>query len=314
MVKTPNFFIAGAAKAGTTSIHHYLGQHPEIYFSPLKEPNFFSTDIKVENFTKSYKKRSVFVDEKYFKYRPLEELQLSFIRDESQYKLLFDQVKKEKVIGEASTSYLFSKKAARNIFDFNPKAKILIVLRNPVERTFSHYLMALRYGFTTSSLQEAVRKDQRKHKKGWGQSELFIELGLYFEQLRRYFDTFPSHQIKIILFEDLVLDAEKTMSDIYEFLGVESTKTIDLAARNQAEIPRSSRLNKFMADSGIKQIAGKALNKNLKEKIKPVLFSKDKSKVRFTRRDKQFLLSFFQEDINKTSRLIGKDLSKWLKI
>ncbi|HIE15665.1 MAG TPA: hypothetical protein EYP69_01950, partial [Bacteroidales bacterium] len=79
MNRYPNLFIVGAAKAGTTSLFFQLQKHPDIYFSPLKEPNFFSTDISIDNFSKRYKKRTVFVDEKYFKKQPLTPLQLSFV-------------------------------------------------------------------------------------------------------------------------------------------------------------------------------------------------------------------------------------------
>lgn len=314
MEKIPNMFIVGAAKAGTTSLYYYLNQCPQIYFSPIKEPNYFSSDIKIEEFSNKYKKRTIIVNEKYFNSRPLKHLQLSFIRNESQYNSLFDEVRNEKIIGEASTTYLFSNQAAKNIFRFNPKCKILIVLRNPFERTFSHYLMALRYGFTTLPFREAIIQDQENHVKGWGQSELFIELSLYYEQLKRYFDVFPPNQIKILFFNELVTNPKKTISDINWFLKVPSNNLFDMEAKNQAEIPRFMKLNKLLTDTGIKKAVGKTMGKNLKEMIKPILFSKDKKKVQFSSEDKHFLLPFFDENIKKTSQLINKDLSNWFKV
>src|SRR6056297_944384 len=139
--KTPNLFIVGAAKAGTTSLYHYLKSHGDVYFSPVKEPNYFSTDIKTAEFTSIYKRNVDVVPKDFYNKKPEKNIQLSFIRDENRYRNLFQWVNGKSVVGECSTSYLYSKEAAENIIKFNPKAKIIIVLRNPAERTFSHYLM-----------------------------------------------------------------------------------------------------------------------------------------------------------------------------
>ena len=312
MKKKPNFFIVGAAKSGTTSLYHHLKQHPEIYLSPIKEPNFFSTDIKIENFSPAYRKRTTFVDNSYFNTTPLKEIQLSFIRNSQQYAKLFQAVTNEKIICEASTSYLYASEAARNIFEFNPTSKILIILRNPMERTFSHYLMAVKYGFTALNFRQALEKDLASPNKGWGQSELFIELSLYYEQLKRYFNIFPKNQIKIILFEEFISHQEQTIKEIYRFLSINPQYYTNLDKKNAAEIPKFPKTNKLLTDIGIKQLVLKAINDKTKQRLKSHLFSKKKNQLSQT--DKTFLLSFFKEDIKKTSKLIGIDLSHWLQI
>ncbi len=306
----PNLFIIGAAKAGTTSLYYQLKTHPDIYFSPLKEPNFFSTDIKIEDFTAAYKKRTVFVDDSYFNKTPLKELQLSFVRDLSQYNQLFRERNNQKIVGEASTSYLYSTEAAKNIFSFNPSAKIIAIIRNPVKRSFSHYQMALRYGFTALDFRKAIENDIKNPVKGWGQSELFIELSLYHNQLKRYFDIFPENQIKVILFDKLINEPEKSFNEIWQFLSVEPINLSKLIEKNTAEIPRFSKANKLVSDIGIKQVMGKMLGNKAKQKLKPLFF--DKGEKTISKKNKEFLLPFFEKDLQKTSNLIGIDLMYWL--
>ena len=113
----PNFFIIGAPRSGTTSLYEYLKQVPEIYLSPIKEPYYFC--------------RILVTDDHFLK--PL--------RDETKYFQLFDNVKNEKIVGEGTTHYLADPEAARLIHEISPSAKILISLRDPVEREFSHFLM-----------------------------------------------------------------------------------------------------------------------------------------------------------------------------
>ncbi|MBP6414624.1 MAG: sulfotransferase, partial [Bacteroidia bacterium] len=134
MIETnkPDFFIVGAAKSGTTSLYHYLNQHPEIYLSPIKEPNFFSSDIKIENLRQSVKNRIKAENiDQFFNDGMKRTIHRAFIRDEHQYLQLFAPAAPGQLKGEASPSYLYSEVAAKSIFAFNEKAKIIIILREP---------------------------------------------------------------------------------------------------------------------------------------------------------------------------------------
>ena len=149
MVKKPNFFLVGAAKSGTTTLSKMLEAHPEVYLSPIKEPNYFSKDILPEKFEPVYRKNTFFADKTYFSQKPLKKVHLSFVREEKEYMALFEDAGNEKAIGECSTSYLYSSEAAEEIRKFQPDAKIIVILRNPVTRAFSHYLMGLRFGYSS---------------------------------------------------------------------------------------------------------------------------------------------------------------------
>lgn len=307
----PNFFLVGAAKAGTTSLYNYLSEHPDIYFSPLKEPNYFSTDIKPEAFSATYRKNTFLDVEQYFSHSHLPHLQLSFVRKPEYYHRLFENVSHQKAIGEASTSYLYSQEAASNIRNYQPDARILAIIRNPVDRIISHYQMALRYGHIHKSFREAVEEDINNPHKGWGISELFIELGMYYEQLKRYYDTFGQRKVKVLLFDDLVNEPERTIKTCHRFLGVAEQPPARFGQHNPARIPRYRYLNKFMTDSGLKNLLKYVLPSALQEKLKTNMFD-DGDKVHIPQQDIDFLRKIYKTDIHQTSQLIDRDLTHWL--
>ncbi len=308
----PNFFIVGAAKSGTTTLYHHLKSHQQVYMSPVKEPNYFSTDINISEFSNAYKKNTTFLKEDYFKQTNLQEIQLSFVTREDHYLALFKNVKNEKAIGECSTSYLYSPVAAKNIYHFNPEAKIIIILRNPLYRTFSHYLMAVRYGFTALSFKDAIIKDMNKKEKGWGKSELFIELSLYFEQLKNYFKIFPKKQVQVLFFDELNNNPINLINKCCIFLEVDLFKTIKDEKHNVAALPRNKVINKILTETGIKKAVSIIGGNGFKNHIKG-FFYKRNNRLELLEEDKHFLREIFYDDIVKTSQLLEKDLSKWLK-
>jgi hypothetical protein len=312
----PNFFIVGAAKAGTTSLYYYLKQHPEIYMSPIKEPNYFAKDINIDLFREDYKKTAIIDTKRYFSKSKLEELHLAFITEFDDYVQLFREVKNEKAIGEISNSYLYSKVAAKEIYKFNPNAKIIIILRDPIERAFSHYIMNLRDGFTkeTDFIKEVI-SDYNKSQKGWGVSHLSIELGLYYEQVKRYLDIFPRDNIKIILFDDFKRDTEKVVREIFKFLNINENVPIDFNKKaNVGAVPKSVKLNYIIMNTGklLKPLFPNYAKKRIKNIYKNLLLKNEKPNL--SSKQREALLPFFIEDIKKTQELINRDLSMWLRI
>lgn len=308
----PNMFVVGVAKAGTTSLYHYMKQHPEIYLSPIKETHYFSTDIKVEDFSSLYKTHTFLDLASYFSKKPYQELALSFIRKEEHYKALFEDRTEEKIIGECSPSYLYSESALKNIQTYNPDAKIIVSLRNPITRSFSHYLMALRLGHTKDSFITAFEKDRNAPNKGWGKTELFYDLSMYALQLKRLYALFPSEQIKIILFEELINKTTETMQECFDFLGVKPFQVVETEAHNTATVPKNKAFNHFIVKTGLKKTAANLLGKRMKRKAGSLIYSKN-NLMKISKEDKAFLKKLYAEDIRKTAEIIQMDLSGWLK-
>lgn len=190
MERWPNLFIVGAPKAGTSSIYSYLDQIPEIFMSPIKEPNFFSLQTVT---AKSH---------------------LKPIRDKKKYLNLFKNVRNENHLGEASPSYLGDPGAPKLIHKVSPNSKIIISLRDPVERSFSHYLMGIRIGVFSKSLHDELQQVFKKNQKNKSlfQRSVLEQRGLYYESVKRYLETFGPKQVEIIIFEEFINDPKKNLT------------------------------------------------------------------------------------------------------
>lgn len=314
----PNFFVVGAAKAGTSSLGDYLSRHPDVYVSPVKEPHFFSTDIRMAHFRADYRNRVYFDVQAYLSNHPLEYKHIAHIEDRSQYLGLFREVKNEKAIGELSTGYLYSSYAADNLFEFNPDARIVMVLRQPVHRAYSHYVMNLRDLWDCNSgFINALERDFTASEKGWGRSHLYVELGLYFEQVSRYLKRFPEKQVKIFLYEDFQNDPAGFIRELCTFLGVSPSALggVDMRERKHvAALPRFKISGIYF--SSLKVLSGyigMVMPDKLKPLVRNVIFSK--RNVPKLREDEfNQAMKYFRDDIQKLSVLIKRDLQSWHKM
>lgn len=293
--KKPNFFIVGAEKSGTTSLYDLLNIHKDIFMSPIKEPNHFSKDIKPLD----HEHKRIDLD-KYFKQEVLPKEHMAYIGDFNQYLKLFNQSGDAKAVGEASVSYLFSKVAAKEIYAFNPHAKIIIILRNPVERALSAYKMDLGIGRIKGSFSEAIKSTPR-----------YLERGLYYNQLKRYFDVFPKENIRVYLFEDLK-DSTNMMADLSLFLVLNDEFNIAMEkVSNTSMSPKYEVLNNLIYALGIKSLIGKYFPEKPKKSLQKLYYQK--TEIKLDSEEYNRLIKFYSQDIQKLSNLINKDLSTWLK-
>ena len=307
--KIPNFFVVGAPKSGTTSLYFYLKQHKDIYLSPIKEPVFFARDI-VDNVLKCKKDVMPFNPQKYFSHKKLPERHIAFIKEEKHYLELFREIKNEKVAGECCTFNLFSKVAAFKIRKFNPEAKIIAILRNPVDRTFSHYQMKLLEGTTKEKdfLKEVLGDFKSKSEC----KTFYIEQGMYYEQLKRYYDSFPKSNIKVFIFEEFINNIDLFLSELFDFLGVANVVVRTHDVYNKSATPKFVKLNyalkKFRRKTAF--LFPDKMPDFLKKIYDYLMLSNKKQKLDIKTRAR--LYEFFKEDILKTQQLTGKDLSLWM--
>jgi hypothetical protein len=236
----PNLFIVGAAKAGTTSLHHYLAAHPEIYMSPVKEPHYHS-GVGTRRGAPAP--------------RP------SF--DAAGYRALFAAGTGRRWRGESSTSYLWSAQAPGSIAALAPDARIIIVLRDPIERAFSHYLMDLREGFhAISSFTAALEQELANPPGSWEESNLYVELGLYAAQVARYLELFGAERVQLVSFAELAAAPAAVLERLFAFLGVDP-EALDPAVlatrRNGYARPRGRLAARLMDSAGLRRFARTAL-------------------------------------------------------
>lgn len=304
----PNLFIVGAAKAGTTALHAILSKHPEVFMSPVKEPNFFSKDIEVTNFSTTMQeklKHQKIQKNESGKIIPRHQL---YIQSLETYLDLFGNATEEhKIKGEASVSYLFSEVAAEEIFKFNPKAKIIILVREPVGRAFSHYLMDRKVGNNkTESFIQAIQEDYRKdkHQKKWGNAHLYVELGLYYQQIKRYVNIFDKDNILIIKYADFNKNNQLILNEITRFLNIQKYELLEgKTTKNKAMLPKNGFGQWLLHAKFLKRWVGFA-SPQVKENIKKIILSDKKTPI-LDEDIRKRLGPYFEEDIKKLNNELG---------
>ena len=305
-----NFFLIGAPKGGTTLVHERLSLHPQVFLSPVKEPNHFSVDIDPSRFSAAFRANTKLDAAAYLSKKPLVARQVGFFQDPAQYAELFEGAGPEHIaVGECSTSYLWSKEAANRVAQAHPRARILAVLRNPVERLHSHWLMARKYGFTDLDLMDAVEADRSHAHPGWGQSELFVEAGLYAEQLHRWLREFPRERVKILFSEQL--SDPNAWEELQQWLGLDGPiPEVNGNRSNPAGRARMEGLNHWVTRLGMKEAAGRMVPQFLKLGLKRIWYT-DEGLPGLSDADRAALWPLFESDVEELEILLDIDLAHW---
>jgi hypothetical protein len=311
----PNFFIVGAPKAGTTSLYYYLDQHPDIFMSPVKEPHYFAEEIRIDNISQRWQDWARQEDASLQLYLrgPMQEKQFGgIVANWTDYLKLFENVNGEKAIGEASVCYLWSKTAADNIASAVPGAKIIMMLRDPVDRAFSQYKQTVARGLIGTSFREQLRKSMHNKSDQFELMNPFLEFGRYSEQVKRYTTRFPRENLRIYLYEDYKQHPTSILSDIFSFLGVDCQFSPDMSERHhEPTLPRfkwlTFTLKKYGVWSAFKNIVPRDLVPTVKKWA-----SRDKQTT-LDQADRLSLQNYYREDVLRLSDLIERDLSGWLE-
>ena len=288
MGKWPNFFIIGVEKGGTTSLYEYLKNIPDIFMSTQKEPWYFAPVV-------SDMSRS-----------------LGKINDEKSYLNLFKNVKNETAIGEASAVYWRDPDAPKLIQEKIPNAKIIISLRDPVDRFFSGYLMKLRTGFTKKSLEESVKirlnnKFTRISPRLNKESTL-----LYYENIKRYLDIFGKDNVLIIIFEEWINDPKNVLDEILEFLKINSSvknlNNLEFKKYNFGWTPQSKLMKKLMYNKILINIIRQLIPKSFRNSLENKIWKSNETRIKLSDQDKQLLIKFFYDDVKKLEKLLDREL------
>ena len=278
-MRSPDFFLVGAPKCGTTALYEMLGAHPEIFVSPIKEPDFFASDIRA----------SV--------------VQKEAINDWSQYLRLFNGAGPEQAVGEGSVSYLASRVAAAAIYKRNPHARILMVLRDPADRLFSHYSAAIAARSTRDTFADWLRGVAAREQTDPAPTGPVVA-GRYGVSFQRYLAVFPASRIHIVWYDDYVTDTAATVRLIFRFLGVDETQQVPVdIRRNETRVVKSRVL------SGIVTLAN-LFTDGLADRIGLTA----RYNLRFSSTDREAAIRLYEDDIRRLADLTGRDLSRWTSV
>ena len=289
-MKKVDFFIVGAPKSGTTSLYHYLNEHPKIQMSAQKEPNFFS-HTSLERDKLYYSNNRIDTIEKY---HSLFEIEDSNLR------------------GDASVSYLFYKDVPKKILNYNYNAKIIIMLRDPIERAFSHYLMDYRLGLISESFEAIVRK-KLKHRDSHLFYQQYVEVSEYAKQVKRYLEIFGKENIYFIDYDDFKNNTAEIVKGVFMFLEVDNNfQPLFKKKYNTYSAPRNAIIRFVYSLVIIRKVLVSVLPKKINSIIKRLLFIRDK-KPQLSQKTRDFLQKHFESDLRELSYLLSKDFIKWIR-
>ncbi len=293
-MRKPDSFIVGASKCGTTALYEYLSQHPDIFMSPEKEPAYFCPDLY-----------------------PLR-------RSEEEYLQLFLEATTQKRIGEASSSYLYSKQAAAEIKNFCPAARIIIMLRNPVDMLHSRHAQLYYHcvedieDFGQALAAEQDRKEGRRPARPEHsiQHLFYRETAKYTEQINRYLDLFPADRIKVIIFDDFKSETARVYRDVCLFLDVDPTFQPTFRVVNENRKIRSRFLQELLEVPGptLRKIGRPLTPRSLRHKIMKDLRQLNSTPAPRKPLDSDFrraLQAEFRPEVMRLSQLLNRDLSHW---
>lgn len=295
MIK-PNFFIIGAPKSGTTALSEYLSEHPNVFFSRPKELGYFATDFKTR-----------------------------VVTNERDYLRLFRSADPSRhlAIGEGSAYYVFSRVAVSNILRFQPNAKFILMLRNPVELVVSFHAQTLAEGyenlrsFLSAWNAESDRKLGKRIPAGCREPQrlYYSEWGKLGSQLKRVLDVVPEAQLKVILFDDFISNTRCVYRDVLAFLGVPDDGRTEFPKVNTRRLPKNpyfqsllGTLMHFWLPLQVKLLGGRGFG------IATALrrWSTVPAENLISPEVHRMLVDFYRDEIVLLQSLLNRDLQHWL--
>jgi hypothetical protein len=299
MIRLPNFLIVGMSRCGTTSLFYYLKEHPDVFMSSTKEPSFFLAQFN------PVPEKGIGDDER------------KYYQDFEDYCRLFKKAGNRKAIGEASSENLYhSEKVIPYIQKYLGNPKIIISLRNPVERAFSAYTYLISQNREFLSFEEGLEQEEKRRRDGWRHIWFYQDAGFYFRGVKAYLENFS--EVKVCLLDDLKKGPVSLVQDVYRFLGVDPSFVPNVTVRYKTSgIPRSKKINRLFEEPTrlrkiVRGVGRFLLTEDRWIQWRDTLKNKSYAKAEMKAETRKSLENAYREDLLKLQDLIHRDLSRWL--
>ena len=292
----PNFFIAGVSRSATTSLFYYLNQHPQVNFPDLKEPRYFSHGSVTlpQNGPGDHT-----VDQK-------------LVTSWDQYCAIYERLDNV-FIGDASSEYLYNYESVipetlKRLGDI----PIILMLRNPVDRSYSAYNNLIRDGRETLPFEKALDKEEERKAANFDEMWHYKSVSMYSKSVQSFKSNFS--KVKVLIFEEFVQDPEKYVTEIFEFLGAAELADINTTtAYSKSGKPKSKFITllfgrKSTLGNTIRNIVFSILGRTNIEKLGKHLMSENKELSKDIRIR---LFEYFASDIEELEKVLGRDLNLW---
>ena len=291
----PDFFVAGAPKAGTTALHAALARHPSLYLSPVKEPKFFLTDGPPPT-------RGGPGDVKTYR---------EHVWRQNQYEALFDAAPAGLLRGESTPFYLYRHDAQRRIRDLVPDARLIIILRDPVERAHSNWTHLWSAGLDpVGDFVQACGEEEARIAAGWADFWRYLALGRYGEQLEHLYTVFPREQVLVFRYRSLLEEPATVLDRICAFLRVPQGVVTEVPKENVTAHPDLTLRHRAL--SAALRI-GHAIPGVPTEGLERMLQQDSPPRRPLTWEERRALIPRFEADIRLLERVTGEDFGDWLQ-
>lgn len=279
----PFFYVVGAPKSGTTTLHDLLDAHPGVDMPRVKEPHFLAHEDLAG--TGSHLVRAVTSEAAYFD--------------------LFTAQKPRVLRGDASTSSLYSRTALQRIQEHRPDARIVIVLRDPVQRGFSGYLMAGRSSDVAPTYAEQVDRELAMPERLG-----FVTRGEYARYVERYLEAFGPGQVLVLLTADLHLEREDTLRTLAEFLGIDPTPLLAAPAQrsNPFQVPRGGFASRILRSRPLRRSAQVLLPYGVRKAIHDRILLRPGDKPTLDAATEARLRAHYAPDIDRLEKALDRRL------
>lgn len=299
----PDFFVAGVPKAGTTALHSALARHPSLFMSAVKEPKFFLTDGPPPaeggpGDVKTYREH---------------------IWRRQDYEALFDAARPGVLKGESTPFYLYSRDAQRRIKALIPGARMIVVLRDPVERAHSNWTHLWSAGLDpVGDFLHACAREEERAAAGWADFWRYTGLGMYGQQLAHLYSVFPASQVLVFRYRSLITDPARTLDRVCSFLGVQTGRLNGLPRENVTVHPHPTLRHSVVAaarraSAALTTLLPGHIGAGMADRLEQLLQQDAAPRRPLTWQEREALIPRFECDVALLESITGEDFSDWLQ-
>jgi len=282
---SPNFFIVGGSKCGTTNISYYLNLHPKIFFSELNEPYYFCKWDVPEEYNRN-----------------------SMITNMKKYLDLFKNVKNEIIVGEASSPYLSCPHAALEIKKAFPNSKILISIRNPIERSHSAYFSYQFMKPNEQNFMEMIKTHEKLISEKIFYIDSILESGFYTKNIKRYQEIFGKENVKVIIFEDYIKNTNQHIASIFNFLGINDKIDLNEQSKGSYRVPKNFFAKSLLNNKNFRKVSTILIPTVMRQKLGDKYFLKQVKKPEMLENERNYLRELYNDEVNELEKFLGKKL------
>ena len=294
----PQFLVIGAARSGTTALFQYLAEHPRLFLTEPKEPHYFALAGTTPAFTGPGDRQTI---------------NRLAVTDTDAYLALYRAARPDQVRGEASVSTMYHPDALPRVRQMVPDARLVCLLRDPVDRAFSAYgFMRTRGWEPCATFEEALADEPRRIAEGWHHIWHYTGMSRYGEQLRRALEVFPREQLLVLRHEDMSADPDAVLARVYAHIGVPPVPRTVAPDPHRSGEPRSRFLGRVVSTHHpLKKLLSPVVPTSVRRRLRRQIVARNVVRVDYRPETRRALVETFSPDLDVLEQVTGLDVTAW---